>query len=125
MADKINTGALFQNDRTDNPKAPNYRGNFVTNQAKFSLSAWENGTAKSYVDAGRGALFQNPNKKTEKHPDMIGSITTPDGDRYFISAWDRESAAGNPYKSLSIKAWEGQFTQIDSEFMSLACQLWK
>lgn len=125
MADKPNSGALFQNDRSTNEKAPNFRGNFITDDQKFSLSAWENGNNKSYVDAGRGALFTNPNKKDEKHPDLIGSITTPDGDRYFISAWERESKAGNPYKSFSLKDWAGQFTKIEGNYMSLACQIWK
>jgi len=40
------TGALFQNDKGDNPKRPDHRGDVTIGGVKYSLSAW-NTTAKN------------------------------------------------------------------------------
>ena len=126
MADKKPfTGALFMNHTKTSTNAPEFRGNFITEELKFSLSAWEKGKTESYTTSGRGILFSNPNKKEEKHPDWIGSITTPKGSRYYLSAWERESTAGNPYKSIALKEWDNQFTKIEGKYLSLACQDWR
>lgn len=34
------TGALFKNDKGDNPKRPDYRGNAVIRGVKYTVSAW-------------------------------------------------------------------------------------
>lgn len=37
---KDNTGALFKNDKGDNPKRPDYRGDALIDGRSFKLSAW-------------------------------------------------------------------------------------
>lgn len=51
---------------------------------------------------GTGNLFLNENKKTDKHPDMTGTLLSLDGIEYYISAWTREGKKGK-YLSISIR----------------------
>ena len=51
---------------------------------------------------GTGNLFINEKKSTDKHPNMIGTILTPDGIEYSVSAWTKEGKKGK-YLSLSIQ----------------------
>lgn len=125
MDDKSNLGALFLNDKRGNDKAPDYRGELTTGTTKLSISAWRNYNGRSYSEAGRGILFANPNKKTDKHPDMVGCVTSPQGRRVFLSAWDRVSEKGNNYLRLALKDWENQFTEVGEDVLSIACQDWK
>jgi hypothetical protein len=49
MADFDNrlSGALFKNDKGDNPKRPDYRGNYMDqNGVEFNVSAWIKTSAK-------------------------------------------------------------------------------
>jgi uncharacterized protein (DUF736 family) len=49
MADYDNklSGALFKNDKGDNPKRPDYRGNYTDeNGVEFNVSAWIKTSAK-------------------------------------------------------------------------------
>lgn len=47
MADNNDmTGAMFPNDKGDNPSRPDMRGEVTINGTKYSISAWNN-TAKS------------------------------------------------------------------------------
>jgi uncharacterized protein (DUF736 family) len=55
-----------------------------------------------YDDTDRGALFRNTKKETEKHPDHTGSLNVGGVD-YWLSAWVRESKAGQKYFSLSVR----------------------
>lgn len=52
-----------------------------------------------------GALF-TAEKKSEKHPDLTGTLKLQDGD-YFISAWKKTSSRGE-YLSISVKKKEAQ-----------------
>lgn len=54
-----------------------------------------------YDNTNRGVLFKNSRKQTENHPDYTGSINI-DGTEYWLSAWIKESRAGNKFLSLSI-----------------------
>jgi hypothetical protein len=54
-----------------------------------------------YDDTNRGAIFQNKEKKTDKHPDRNGSLNV-EGVDYWISGWLQKSKAGMPYMSLSV-----------------------
>ena len=38
--DNTNTGALFKNDKGDNHKRPDYKGNLNVNGQEFWISAW-------------------------------------------------------------------------------------
>ena len=44
--DNKNRGVLFENDKGDNEKRPDYTGNIDVGGTKFSLSAWKK-TSKS------------------------------------------------------------------------------
>jgi len=52
---------------------------------------------------GRGALFDNKDKKkTDKHPDYTGSAKI-DGKDYFVSMWfSKAKGTGKEYLSLSF-----------------------
>ena len=58
-------------------------------------------------------LFKNDMKKTEKHPDMTGSLTV-NGIEYYLSAWTHAGTNGRPKflsGSLTPKqdgGWRGQ-----------------
>jgi len=123
---KMNSGVLFYNDNKTSDKSPAYRGNFYNDSDKFSISAWESGLSNTnYTTPGRGILFTNASKTEDNQPDMIGSITTPDSVRFYLSGWIRQSKEGNDYISLSIRSWVGQFNQVPDEHYSLGCQTWK
>lgn len=49
-----------------------------------------------------GALFKNKNKQQENHPDYRGDVVTPEGVKYEIAAWLKESANGSKYMSLKL-----------------------
>lgn len=38
--DNTNTGALFKNDKQDNPKRPDYRGQINVGGTEYWISAW-------------------------------------------------------------------------------------
>jgi len=57
-----------------------------------------------------GVLF-TAEKKSEKHPDLNGSLKLEDGD-YYISAWKKTGQKGE-YLSLSVKKKEAQTQQTE------------
>lgn len=59
--------------------------------------------AKQYDNTDSGALFKNKEKATDKHPDYQGSINVG-GQDYWLSAWLKESKAGEKYMSLAVKS---------------------
>lgn len=58
--------------------------------------------AKAYDNTDSGALFRNKDKQTPKHPDYQGSVNVG-GKDYWLSAWLKESKAGEKYMSLAVK----------------------
>ncbi len=62
---------------------------------------------EQYSNENRGALFQNHDKKTDKHPDYKGEANV-NGKDYWLSAWKRESKSGKTYLSLSFQEKEEQ-----------------
>lgn len=62
---------------------------------------------------GQGALFRNEDKETEQHPDYKGSIKV-NGQEFWLSAWIKESKAGNKYMSLSAQPKNGRTQQVRS-----------
>lgn len=74
-----------------------------------------------YKDSG--ALFNNRNKKTDKHPDMTGEITVSskllhslkedaDGDvRIALSVWKSQGPKGPYLRVIPSAPWEGGQTQ--------------
>jgi uncharacterized protein (DUF736 family) len=58
------TGALFQNDKGDNPKRPDHRGDVTIGGVKYSLSAW-NTTAKN---TGKPFISLKVSEYVERQP---------------------------------------------------------
>jgi uncharacterized protein (DUF736 family) len=58
-----------------------------------------------YDNTNRGSLFKNGKKETDKHPDYNGKVNVG-GEDFYLSAWIKESKAGEKYMSLSVKAIE-------------------
>lgn len=56
-----------------------------------------------YDNTNSGAIFPAREKKTEKHPDMTGSLNV-DGVEYYVSGWTKVSQKGQKFLSLSVKA---------------------
>lgn len=56
-----------------------------------------------YDNTNSGAIFPAREKKTEKHPDMTGSLNV-EGVEYYVSGWTKVSQKGQKFLSLSIKA---------------------
>jgi uncharacterized protein (DUF736 family) len=54
-----------------------------------------------YDDSNRGVLFKNDRKKTEKHPDLSGTINI-NGVDHWLNAWSKVSQNGKKFISLSI-----------------------
>ena len=54
-----------------------------------------------YDNTNSGAIFPAREKKSEKHPDMTGSLNV-NGVEYYVSAWTKVSKQGNKFLSLSV-----------------------
>lgn len=52
---------------------------------------------------GTGSLFLNDKRTNEKQPVMRGTMVSPDGTEYRISAWEKEGKQGK-FFSLAIEA---------------------
>ena len=62
--DNNNTGALFRNDKGDNPKRPDYKGNATVDGAEYKISAW---LQKSKKD-GSTFMSLKLERKTDERP---------------------------------------------------------
>ena len=51
------------------------------------------------------AVFNNDDKKTDKHPDKSGTVKLNNND-YYISMWNNTSKAGDDYLSVSVSRKE-------------------
>jgi uncharacterized protein (DUF736 family) len=51
-----------------------------------------------------GVLFTVNEKKSDKHPDLTGRVEI-DGKKFSLSGWNKTSANGNAYVSLSLREW--------------------
>lgn len=51
---------------------------------------------------GQGALFNNDDKQSDKHPDLRGQCMI-DGVEYWVSGWNRKAQSGAEYVSLSLQ----------------------
>ena len=58
-------------------------------------------TDQQYDDELRGVLFKNDRKATERDPDYTGEAQIR-GEKFWLSAWIRESKGGRKYMSLSL-----------------------
>ena len=52
-----------------------------------------------------GALFVNSKKQSDRHPDWTGSLNV-DGKDFWLSAWNKTSAKGAEYLSVSVRPKE-------------------
>jgi hypothetical protein len=57
-----------------------------------------------------GAIFRNDKKEKDTHPDGKGSAVI-DGVEYWISSWNKTSASGTQFRSLSFQRKEQPATQ--------------
>lgn len=62
--DKDMSGALFPNDKGDNPSRPDWRGSVVINGVKYSLSGWDNTSKKG--DPYKGLIVSEWRDKREE-----------------------------------------------------------
>lgn len=51
---------------------------------------------------GQGSLFRNEKKTTDKHPNLKGKVMLPNGEVRWLSAWTKETSAGEKWISLSV-----------------------
>lgn len=60
--DNTNSGALFRNDKGDNPKRPDYKGKINIEGREFSISGWlrESQSGKKYMSLKVEPPFQQP-----------------------------------------------------------------
>lgn len=63
---------------------------------------------------GQGSLFNNDKREKDSQPLLKGSVVLPDGTACWISAWKKETAAGEPWFSLSIQPKERQPAAAES-----------
>jgi hypothetical protein len=73
-----------------------------------------------YDNTNSGALFENVDRKTDKHPNARGTLNV-EGVEYWISAWTKVSKKGDKYQSLSVQRKEersdrGTPSQVDTPF---------
>ena len=59
-----------------------------------------------------GVLFVNNDKKTENHPNLKGRIII-NGEKYWLSAWTKESDKAGKYLTLSATKAEKKKTVQD------------
>lgn len=50
---------------------------------------------------GQGSLFENRNKKEDRHPDYKGSIVIH-GKTYRVAAWTKQTQVGKTFYSLQV-----------------------
>ncbi len=65
---------------------------------------------------GRGSLFKNDKRETEKQPQYKGSGKDPDGREIWISAWIDETKSGDKFFSMSFQYKD----EVDSAGMAQA-----
>ena len=70
---KDGSGALFKNDKGDNPKRPDYRGDITLGGVQYELSAW--------IKDGKNGKFMSLSGKVK-------------GERQAAPAREQESAGG-------------------------------
>jgi uncharacterized protein (DUF736 family) len=52
---------------------------------------------------GQGSIFKNEKKAKDTHPDYNGTILDPNGNKWDLSLWVKESTTGKKYFSVSVK----------------------
>lgn len=57
-----------------------------------------------------GTMFHNVEKKSDRHPDLSGSIMI-EGKEYFIDAWEKVAQSGRSFLSVSVKKKDMQTAQ--------------
>jgi uncharacterized protein (DUF736 family) len=72
--------------------------------------------AEQYDNTNTFALFKNDKGDNEKRPDYTGTITLEGGKEMRLSAWIRESKAGNTFMSGQVsEPYEGGTTSAPVE----------
>lgn len=72
-----------------------------------------------YSNENRGAIWKNPKKEQDTHPDFTGSLNV-DGVEYWVSAWKRKEGASekSPALSFSVKPKEAKADHQNEKPMS-------
>jgi len=86
MADYDNklTGALFKNDKGDNPKRPDYRGSYTDqNGVEFNVSAWMKTSAKgvTFMSFTMQLKEAKAPEAMQSHPSAQTANFQDDGDK--------------------------------------------
>jgi uncharacterized protein (DUF736 family) len=86
MADYDNklSGALFKNDKGDNPKRPDYRGSYTDeNGVEFNVSAWVKTSAKGVTFMSFTMQLKEAKlpSATQGHPAPPHNFQDDDGDK--------------------------------------------
>jgi len=63
---------------------------------------------------GTGQLFPNTNKTSEKHPDKKGKAMVG-GKLYDVGVWEKTSAKGEMFLSLSFKPYEAKYNDTKTK----------
>jgi len=66
-----------------------------------------------YDRKGTFALFPNKDRKTEKHPNLSGTLYLEDGTEYFIDGWTVTAKNGSKLISGKIKRKQQQRTDAE------------
>lgn len=67
-----------------------------------------------YNNENRGVLFTNDKKLSPKHPDFKGTLNVGGVD-YWLSAWNKQSAKGNDFISVSVEKKDAKPVSKHSE----------
>jgi hypothetical protein len=68
-----------------------------------------------YDNTNRGAIFKNKGRDPDNknHPHGKGTLNV-EGVEYWVSAWTKDSQAGEKYQSISVQRKEQKFTKPES-----------
>lgn len=69
-----------------------------TREIRLTMQRWSDSDDKTRY---YGGLRPNPDKSKPKHPDYIGTLDAPKGQRLSVAAWVNVNPAGNRFLKLT------------------------
>lgn len=120
--DNTNTARLFVNKTKEKPTHPDERGSMDIEGIDMWLSCWvrtsESGVEYRSLQASpkddppgmrrnfAGVMFKVREPSSERAPTWEGHLELNNGQKVSLSAWERVSAAGDPWVSISISEYK-------------------